>query len=364
MKIIQIAPTLSHGDAVGNDVLELDSLIRKIGYKTDIYCENVSKKLKEKTKNINQLKKLQHNDIVIYHLSIATDLNFSLPNYPCKKILIYHNITPPHFFYGFNNNAARLCSDGLVGAKFLSDKVDYCLADSEYNKKDLVNMGFKTKIDVLPILIPFDDYAQIPNIELIKQYNDNYINILFLGRVTPNKKHEDVIAAYYYYKKYVNQNSRLIFVGSYYENDLYYRSLLRFIDKLNLEDIIFMGKVPFKDILSYYHIADIFLCMSEHEGFCVPLVEAMYFDIPIIAYDCCAVSETLGNSGIVVKNKNFIEIAELINKIVTDSKLKTQIISVQKERLKYFDHKNTESKFIKYINEFINQDKVKAGESY
>lgn len=355
MKIIQVAATFKYGDAIGNDILALNCLIKKMGYKTDIYAENLSPKLKNKSKHISKLNNLKSDDIMIYHLSIGTDLNFNLPNYLCKKILIYHNITPPHFFYGYDDNASKNCLYGLEGAKFLSDKVDYCLADSEYNKKDLINMGFKTKIDVLPILIPFDDYKKNPNVNLLNKYNDDFVNILFVGRVAPNKKHQDVITSFYYYKKYINKNSRLIFVGSYNEGDLYYNALLKFIEKLKLSDIIFTNSVAFDDILSYYHLADVFLCMSEHEGFCVPLVEAMYFKVPVIAYDSCAVPETLGNGGIVIKNKNFIEIAELIHKLIVDVDLKEKVVNNQKNRLKHFSSKNVEDKFIEYISKFINQ---------
>lgn len=359
MKIVQVVSTLSYGDAVGNDVLALNNLIKKMGYKTDIYTENTSKKVKIKTKSINQLKYLKSDDIMIYHLAIGTKFNFQLPEYRCKKILMYHNITPPYFFYGYNNAASLSCLQGLDGLKFLSDKVDYCLAVSEFNKNDLINTGYNMEIDVLPILIPFDDYKEQPNYKLIKKYNDNFINILFVGRVVPNKKHQDIIASFYYYKKYINQNSRLIFVGSYDENDLYYKKLQQFIKDLTLEDVIFTGSILFKDILSYYHLADVFVCMSEHEGFCVPLVEAMYFDIPIIAYDSCAVPETLGDSGVIVKDKNFMEIAELINRVVIDVKLRNKIIENQKNRLMDFSNQNIENMFIKYISSFIDKNHVR-----
>lgn len=355
MKIIQLAPTLNYGDAIGNDILALNKLMINKGYNTGIYAENISDKLKHKAYNINKINHLKSDDIIIYHLSIGTNLNFQLPKYKCKKIVIYHNITPPEFFSTYDINSYNKCKLGLEGVKFLSDKVDYCLTDSEFNKQDLINMGYNMKIDVLPILIPFEDYDQPPNVNLINKYNDNFVNILFTGRVVPNKKFEDIISIFYYYKKYINKNSRLIFVGSYDQNDAYYKRLSTFINKLNLSDVIFTGHINFKDILSYYHLADVFVCMSEHEGFCVPLVEAMYFDIPIIAYDSCAVSETLGNSGIVIQNKNYIEAAELINMLITNLELKNKVIASQKQRLRYFSRHNIEDKFIKYINEFINK---------
>lgn len=354
MKIIQILTTLNYGDAVGNDVLALNDLIKNMGYKTQIYAENVHPKLKHSTKYINNIPKLKKDDIILYHLSIGTALNFELPKYPCKKILIYHNITPPDFFKPYNLDAYKNCLNGLKGAKFLSDKVDYCLAVSEFNKQDLLNMNYKMPIDILPILIPFEDYKQIPDINILKKYTGDFVNILFTGRIAPNKKIEDIIATFYYYKKYINENSRLILVGSYDEKDGYYQKLKTFIDKLELSDVIFSGHISFKEILAYFHVADIFLCMSEHEGFCVPLIEAMFFNIPIIAYNSCAVPETLGNSGFIIYKKNYIEIAELIQKILTDLSLKQKIIENQNNRLKYFDKDRISNIFKGYITNFIN----------
>ena len=121
------------------------------------------------------------------------------------------------------------------------------------------------------------------------------------------------------------------------------------IRKLEVEDLIFPGHISFAAILSYYRIADVFLCMSEHEGFCVPLVEAMYFDVPIIAYAKCAVPDTLGHSGVVVSEKNYDQIAQDIHKIVSDKEMKECIIGRQNTRLKDFDLAKLKVQFIKLL---------------
>ena len=220
----------------------------------------------------------------------------------------------------------------------------------------MIDYGYKCKIDVLPILIPFSDYDKPANREVIDRYKDDgYTNILFTGRIAPNKKQEDVILSYYYYKKYYNPKARLFLVGNYEGMESYYDRLLAFADKLGAEDIVFTGHVGFDEILSYYKLADIFLCESEHEGFCVPIVEAMYFNIPIIAYDAAAVGETMGQGGILVKEKNHLEIAGLIDRVNTDAALKKQIIENQKVRLGDFSHDKIEEQFKTLLLEFINQ---------
>ena len=272
----------------------------------------------------------------------------------CRKVMVYHNVTPPQFFEEYSVKAAQLCQNGLEGASYLADKVDYCLAVSEYNKQDLIRMGYTCPIDVLPILIPFDDYAKTPSQQVIDRYSDGYTNLIFTGRIAPNKRQEDVIRAFYDYKKFYNPKSRLILVGGHNGMERYYHRLKSYINALELEDVVFPGHIKFDEILAYYKIADVFLCQSEHEGFCVPLVEAMYFDVPVVAYDSSAIAGTLGGGGFLLKDKNPVDTAGVINRVVTDEALRTQIIKNQQARLADFDHKVIEAQFKTYLDTFIN----------
>ena len=177
--------------------------------------------------------------------------------------------------------------------------------------------------------------------------------IVFTGRVAPNKKHEDLIATFSYYKKYINPKSRLLLVGRYDFFPEYYRRLQKYVEQLGVEDVIFTGQVKFPDILAYYKVADVFLCLSEHEGFCVPLVESMMFDVPVIAYDSCAVGETLGGCGLLLNDKTPAVVAEAIERVRTDERLKHTIIENQKIRLKYFEHSRINAQFIDIINRLV-----------
>lgn len=354
MKIVQVLPTISYGDAVGNDTLALYHTIKKLGYKTAIYAENIDTRVKNKdVKSVSELPELTEKDIVLYHLSTGTQLNYELEKVNGKKIVIYHNVTPPHFFEGYSDVSKRLCEYGLQGVKKIAEYADYCLADSSYNKRELQEMGYNCKIDVLPILIPFDDYRKTSSRKIMNRYsNDGYTNILFTGRIAPNKKQEDVIKAFYYYNK-INPKSRLFIVGSYGGMEKYYQELKTYTQKLGLKNVIFTGHIKFDEILAYYKIADLFLCMSEHEGFCVPLVEAMFFDVPIVAYDSSAIGDTLGGSGFLLKEKNGQETAAVIHRILSDQKLKEDILYNQRLRLQDFQHDVIEKKFIGYLQEFL-----------
>ncbi|MSS64500.1 glycosyltransferase family 4 protein [Velocimicrobium porci] len=361
MKIIQVLPTIAYGDAVGNDTIALYRLLQNTKYETGIYAENIDTRLSsELVRHLSEIPDLEKEDIILYHLSTGTKLNYELEKYNCRKIIIYHNITPPDFFEEYSNNANFLCSDGLRGMKYLAQIAEYCLADSGFNKTELLKAGYQCKIDVLPILIPFTDYQKTPNRNIINKYsNDDYVNILFTGRIAPNKKQEDLISAFSQYTKHYNKKARLFIVGSYNGMEKYYDRLRDYVEKLNLDNVYFTGHIKFDEILAYYKIADLFVCMSEHEGFCVPLVEAMYFEVPILAYDSSAIAETLGGSGFLTNTKNPVINAAIINRIMTDETLKKIIVQNEKERLMDFNNKIIEEKFLLYLESFLGEKNEK-----
>lgn len=347
--------TLSYGDAVSNDAIAIKNVLESMGFRTQIYAENIDSRLKKGTASIiEKMPTLKKDDVIIYHKAYGTELSFRLPEYPCRKILRYHNITPPRFFNEYSPATVWGTSYGLDGVEYLADKVDYCLAVSEFNKQDLLNMGYKCKIDVLPILIPFRDYDKTPSSRVIQKYNDDYINILFTGRISPNKKQEDIIKAFYYYNKYINPKSRLFLVGNFNGMEKYYDRLNRYVEALRLTNSVhFTGHIKFDEILAYYKTADLFLCMSEHEGFGVPLAEAMYFNIPIVAYAAAAVPSTLGGSGVLLEKKDPKLTAEVMNVVLCDRTLREKIIEGQKKRLKDFQYENIKAELENYIKEFL-----------
>lgn len=357
MKVIQLLTTMSYGDAVGNDALAFDKTLRNNGYETGIYAENIDKRMNPYiVRNIERMPRLKKDDIIIYHFSTGTELNLRIKELPCKVIMRYHNITPSFFFDEYSIVSKELCKVGREQLIEMRETVKYCIADSEYNKRDLVQLGFGCKIDVLPILIPFSDYEQKPSNAILCRYgNDDYINIIFTGRIAPNKKQEDVIAAFYMYQKYYNPKSRLFFVGNQSGLERYYYRLKNYCKQLDVQNVVFTGHVKFDEILAYYSIADVFLCQSEHEGFCVPLVEAMYFGVPIIAYDSTAIAGTLGDAGIVLSEKNPLETAGVIDYVVTHPEIKKHMIEVGKKRLEDFEHDKIEEHLITLIKRYAGE---------
>lgn len=354
MKIIQLLPSLNYGDAVGNEVLIIEKLILKMGYETGIFYDNAKDEVKDRGKHYSKLPELEKNDIILYHMATPSDFSYFLEDMKCYKIMIYHNITPPEYYKNYDDLAYLNCKKGIVEVKYLSDKIDYCLADSEFNKKDLIKMGYKCKIDVLPIILSLKDYLKKPSKKIIKKYLNKNISILSLGRIDAvNKKWENIIKTFYYYQKYINAEAKLFLVGSYNNEGLYYKQLCNYIKALGVKNIIFTGHISFNEIIAYYKLADVYLCMSEHEGFCVPLVEAMFFQKPIVAYAKTAIPDTMDYAGFLLENNDPLEAAFIIDKILKDNVLRDNIIKNQDQRLLSLNEENVSNMFVKYIDEFI-----------
>jgi glycosyltransferase involved in cell wall biosynthesis len=354
MKVLQLVPALNYGDAIGNYVLTLMDIIRSMGYKTEVFAGYIAPQIKRH--NIHQYENMpsvSQDDVLIYHMATGTKLNTLIDLFSCYKVMIYHNITPPKYFLNYDKFSTIGTREGIEQTKNLYNTFDYCLAVSEFNKEDLIRYGYSCPIDVMPIIIPFKNYAQKPAGHILRRYNDGIVNFLFVGRVVPNKKLEDVITVFYHYQTKYNSRSRLFFVGATGQMQLYRDRLQNYIQTLGCKNVIFTERVKFNEILSYYKIADVFLCMSDHEGFCVPLVEAMYFDIPIIAYDTSAISFTLGRSGILLKEKDPIFAAGVADALLKKPGFRETVLAGQRERLKDYDYNKLKSLFVSYFSNFL-----------
>lgn len=339
MKIITLLSVFAPGDAVSNDALAIHRFLTKHGFHTVMAAEKIYYQ-PEGTSIIaaGELSFIESEDTVIYHLSTGTKLNYLFGRVKCKKVIRYHNVTPPEFFYGYSNFKVASALEGIRGAAFLADKADLCVCVSEFNKNDLIQMGYHCPMEVVPILIPFEDYDKEPDEELVKQLQTGGKNIIFTGRIVPNKRQEDIIVAFYYYQKYYDDTARLHLVGNYVGFENYYQKLQDYVKRLGVRHVNFTGHVSFAQILAYYKGAQLFLCMSDHEGFCVPLVEAMKFDVPIVAKNTTAIASTMNGAGILVNDRSPEQIAGIMHQVLTNDELRKRMISNGKERLKDFDH--------------------------
>lgn len=352
MQVNQILPSLTENDAVSNDAIEIQKFLVSQGFESNIFVKHVHPNVSKYTKNLSTYHGSGEN-VLIYHFALAgQDVTDFVKNLPDKKILRYHNITPHHFFEVYDKeNLRHFCSKGIDELQELSHYCKIGLGDSDFNSKCLEENGFNN-VKTIPIFFNLNiSDLGYENNDL--KYDNNTINIIFVGRVAPNKKQEDIIRVFYYYHTHINTNSRLFIVGNHQFPD-YVQYLKQVAENLHISNsVIFTGMVSNELLRDYYRKSHIFLCMSEHEGFCVPLLEAMKFGLPVLAYNSTGIPYTMGDSGILINKKDFIEIAELINVIAEDEKVRNRIIAKQHERLKEFDIKVTSSKLMQVIESLI-----------
>lgn len=356
IKINQFHDGTAVGDAVTNQMLLLQDLLRKEGYESEIYAEHIPNELSNRIRPISKYKGCKENILLVHH-SMGFDLFDQIISYPDKKVLIYHNITPEKFFT--DEGIRKYIRIGLKQAKDYKKYVEYAVADSNYNRKELYAMGYKN-VDVMPINISLDRFESLTHSEQILEKYSNQMNILFVGRVVPNKRQEDIIDIFNVYQKYFNSEAKLLLVG-----DLGFETYVNYLkQKCNtygiLDKIDFLGKVTESELKSCYESADIFLCMSEHEGFGVPILEAMKMGVPVIAFDSSAISETMGGAGILLREKDFNFTAALIDEVMNDKSLYSAIIENQYRRLEKQCNLSTKDILLHIIKNVESRNRIRS----
>lgn len=319
MRIDQIIPAVRYACDLGDIALFLQKVMKVVGFESDILTEPIQA---GRTGNI------------IYHMFLGSQPVETLAGLKSnKKLLFYHGIMPPEFFETHEAQAGLL--RGREELQKLRRQFAFAFTTTNYLQNELSEAGYR-RTAVLPLPLDLKRYDQWPDAKLMKQYEDDYTNILFAGQITPDKKLEDTISIFNYYHKKINPKSRLFLVGSFSAHPGYCQKLLALIRELDIENVFLTGRVSFRQLLAYYRLSRIFLCMSQYEGFSIPLIEAMYMKVPIIALDRAAVPEILGDAGCLINDNDIRETAGLLDLIVNDQVKRAEIISRQSKRVTAF----------------------------
>ena len=339
-RIAICTPCVEHGDAVSNDVIGMYHILSKRGFQVSIFSD-LPIKSRHEQRDIKSLKKFitHSDDILIYHHSVGWESGIRfLRKINCKKVIKYHNITPAKFFKKLSNDHYAVCSLGRQQLNCLVDiDIDLYLADSEYNSNELVEIG-DGKIDCL-VIPPFHNIDRLQQLKAsnkeIQRFGDHITNILMVGRIVPNKGLHHLIDTFAIYHNEFNDRSRLLIIGKQDPRMASYATFLaNKIKALGLHKLVLLlGHVTDKALKAYYQIADVFMTTSVHEGFCVPLVEAMSMKVPIVAYASCAIPYTVGKAGIVWDEFDPRLLAASVNRIVTNQTLRDYLS--QMGRLRY-----------------------------
>ena len=326
-RIIQFASGFIAGDAISNEMTAIDNYFSKKGYETGIFASFTAgsneKKVKKSYKYVPE-----KNDILIYHHSIHSGLVEKIKKFDVKKVMVYHNVTPHHFFELYDFKMSHYLKKGRDELAEMKDLFDKNLAVSRYNASELEALGF-SKVSVVPIIYDFS------NLKKSAKKKSAIKNILFVGRIAPNKKLDDLIRFAAIFRLMVTDSFKLTIVGyAPRELSLYKEELDRMVDYYDLaKHVVFSGFVSDAELQNLYSQADLFLSLSEHEGFCVPVLESMYFAVPVLAYECGVFKETLDGAGVLVKEKDFGRIALMAEKLLYDDGFRNSILEGQNQRI-------------------------------
>jgi glycosyltransferase involved in cell wall biosynthesis len=339
---------LVYGDAVSADTIAKWRALAQQGIGGDVYCGVADGHHARDVRSLSDHRPGE-DEIIVLHYSVWSDVAEYVATLDrARVLLVYHNVTPARWFAGVHRQAEDDTRRGRARLPGLRPMVRFAVADSEYSRRELDEVGFGPTA-VVPILVDLARVRRPGTASVLSRLADGYTNILTVGRLAPNKCHEDTIKLFYHYKRRVNPRSRLIVAGAATVG-AYHGWLARLVRRLGLEGYVeFAGHITDEDLAAYYQSAAAYVTMSEHEGFCVPLLESMACGVPILAFDSSAVPFTLGDAGVMLRIKDAAVGAEVLRLLAEDSHLRRRMIASGTTRLAEFAPDLTIARFVQAV---------------
>jgi glycosyltransferase involved in cell wall biosynthesis len=310
--IVQVLPSIAQYDAISQHVLRIDDELRASNIETAIVADHISPALSSRAISTQDFGEFndQH---VVYHMSIASRLSDKIMDSSARLDLWYHNITPAEYFEQWEPYVSLELRIARYQLSQLAIRADRGVAASRYSEAELKEQGCR-HTSVMPVLFdPRQKLSRAP-----EQTLHAGTQVLSVGRFAPHKRVERVIQVFSMYQQMCDPRAHLHLVGSS-ASQWYKESLDQLIDKLDLQkSVTFHESIDDQSLSALYHRSDVYLCMSEHEGFCVPLLEAQYCELPIVATNAAAIPETVGNAGIVIdSDRDLMEFVAAIDLVVS-----------------------------------------------
>lgn len=348
-RVDQWVPALHAGDAIGDSALLMRDALRAAGHASDIFTFTWDPERATACRPFDAFREGRSSDVVILHYAIVSAMNDAYARLSCRRILLHHNLTPPEYLAPWDPEVARILREGREGLAPLAAGTALGLGDSDFNRRELEALGF-ARTDVLPIALDFAAYRGDGPAALRAALDDDRVNLLFVGRIAPNKRPDELIRIAALYKRRISSAVRLILVGRHPRRETgrgeplaahYLDTLVRLATDLDLDldsgEVVFTDGVSHEDLLAYYASAHVFLSASEHEGFGVPLVEAMIRRVPIVAFGGTAVSETLGGAGLVFDERDLGSMAEAAAVLARPGRERDAVLRSQDARVRHFE---------------------------
>lgn len=333
LRIDQVLAGFADGDAISHEAMELRRHFRGWGAVSDLYVDpaRVSGSLQGEFRPLHDYRDAP-GSILIHHYSVGSPALDLFESAKAKKVLIYHNITPGEYYRGYDEDLMHRLDHARKRLGEVGRSVDALWADSRFNASELHALGLGGAV-VLPLLFP-EAALQYPDDDRVaRRFAAKLTTFLYVGRIAPNKRIEDLLEAFRYYCRRLNPYSRLVVVGSERSCPKYYAMLQMLVADLDLPNVGFEGFGSPEGLPTYYRHADAFLMASDHEGYCLPLVEAMYFGVPVIARSRGGTPEAMGGGGLRYENLDPAELAVLMDRVTRDPALRGRVLAAQRRRI-------------------------------
>lgn len=349
-KVVQYHPSIIEADAIGYSITTLHAVLLEAGIESELYCGDERavpfSDIKPVSELLNQGMQGSAPDVIIIHFSFYDDMAIRLAQLPGRKIIVYHNITPGHFFEreGMEQMAwlSHACNGARAQLATMNHMFDVSVGDSDYNSLELRQLGFRN-VMTIPVFVNTEyfksDALDMETFNAIRSKAGT--NIAFVGRFVPNKAIEDVISVVAQYKRMFGPDINLHLIGKVWDQN-YYSSLLAHAAANGVIDLIrtYIGLEPIK-LKTVFSAVDAFVSMSQHEGFMVPVIEAFAAGCPVIARDAGAVGDTMGDGGFLLPDGDTQLAASLVRMLKLDSGLRERVIAGQRRRAFHFRTENT-----------------------
>jgi len=321
----QVVAGFTEGDAISNEARAIRSVLRSRGYRSEIYaCRDfIQPNLNDSVSPLEDLN-VSSGDLVIYHHSIGSPAGDLVRALSCPRVMIHHNVTPPRLIRPYDSRIASQLEWGQRQLRLLKGSFELALADSSFSEEELKKCGY-ARTGVLPILLDDGHFSHKPDRRVRRKCSDDLFNILFVGRLAPNKNAHQLVRVFSIYQKFINARSRLLLIGSGGAFQGYYYGLQNMVRDLQLKDVVFGGHVTQSQLVGYYSVGDVFLCLSEHEGFCVPIIESFRYRVPVIALSRAAVPATVGEAGLLLDSAEPAFVAEALEYVRTTQGLQKKL---------------------------------------
>ena len=356
VRVDQVVPSLASRDAIGVHTLALTAALREAGFDSEIYYGTCTPDVTELAHPVIELGRATRGRWLLYQSSIGSPVYDIVAARSEPKLVNYHNITPAALLERWEPAVGYEVRLGRAQLERLAPESRLAVADSAFNEPELVAAGY-TNTAVVPLLIEMTGGGIAPDPVLARQLADakaaGGADLLFVGKVSPHKAPHDLVKMLAVYRRLYDPEARLHLVGSPL-GETYARALGAFVEELGLAGAVTVtGSVDQARLEAYYSAADVFVCASEHEGFCVPIVEAMGHGIPVVAYGVTAVPETVGDAGLILPDKDPLRFAAAVDRVVRDGELRRRLAAGAAGRVAAFSLGRSRSRFVELIRQAV-----------